>query len=73
MLCYNTLSGPSSVRTCPYDPFTLWPSLPANAKFWQQVWKQQHPRRIITFQWVLIQRSLPIGAWKRGILALLIM
>ena len=38
-------------------------------KFWQQLWKQQQARRITMFQWLLIHRSLPIGAWKLEILS----
>ena len=37
-------------------------------KFWQKIWKQ-HARRITMFQWLLIHRSLPVGAWQRGILS----
>ena len=35
-------------------------------KFWQKLWKQQHVRRITTFQWLLIHKSLLVYAWQRG-------
>ena len=33
------------------------------AMFCQQLWKQERARWIITFQWLLIHRSLSIGVW----------
>ena len=34
--------------------------------FWQKFWKQQQTIRITTFQWLLIHKFLPVGAWQCG-------
>ena len=34
--------------------------------FWKRLWNQIYPRKITTFCWLLIHRSLPVGAWYKG-------
>ena len=48
----------SSLR---YHECKWFPSI----KYWQKIWKQ-HTRRITMFKWLLIYKSLPVGAWQRG-------
>ena len=36
-------------------------------KFWKRLWARNQPRKIVTCQWLLAHRALPVGEWMRKI------
>ena len=38
-------------------------SAPFIRQFWARLWHMKHPRKFITFQWLITHNSVPVGAW----------
>ena len=36
-------------------------------KFWKWLWGIKMSRKFVYFQWLLIQRAIPVNAWQKGL------